>query len=104
MHLKQSLVYLDTLLILITLQICLDEYQSRYSLKGIVFLVTMKSNESDIFLKDFHGSSGKMKNEDSSNVDIEGRELVYKDILREHSHADILQWLRDKNLGNITWL
>ena len=62
----------------------------------------MVSNpESDIFLNSFHGSSDKMKNEDSSNLDIEGRESIYKDILREHSHEDILRWLSDKNLGNI---
>ena len=63
----------------------------------------MASNqESDIFLKSFHGSSNKMENEDSTNVDIEERESKYKRILRENSHEDILQWLRDKNLGNIT--
>ena len=62
----------------------------------------MASNpESHIFLKSFHGSSDKMKKEDSSNLDIEGRESIYKDILREHSHEDILRWLSDKNLGNI---
>ena len=62
----------------------------------------MVSNpESDIFLKCFDGSSDKMKKEDSSNLDIEGRESIYKDILREHSHEDILRWLSDKNLGNI---
>ena len=57
--------------------------------------------ESKNFLKSFHGSSDKMKNEDSSNLDIEGQESIYKDILREHSHEDILRWLGDKNLGNI---
>ena len=58
----------------------------------------MASNpESHIFLKSFHGS----KNDDSSNLDIEGRESMYKDILREHSHEEILRWLNDKNLGNI---
>ena len=63
----------------------------------------MASNqESDIFLKSFHGSSNKMENEDSTNVDIEERESKYKRILRENSHEDILQWLRDKTLGNIT--
>ena len=43
-----------------------------------------------------------MENEDSTNLDIEGRESKYKEILRNHSHEDILEWLRDKNLGNIT--
>ena len=63
----------------------------------------MASNqESDIFLKSFHGSSNKMENEDSTNVDIEEQESKYKWILRKNTHEDILQWLRDKNLGNIT--
>ena len=63
----------------------------------------MASNqESDIFLKSFHGSSNKMENEDSTNLDIEERATRYKEILGKHSHEDILQWLRDKNLGNIT--
>ena len=62
----------------------------------------MASNqESDIFLKSFHGSSNKMENEDSTNVDIEEQESKYKWILRKNTHEDILQWLRDKNLGNI---
>ena len=62
----------------------------------------MASNqESDIFLKSFHGSSNKMENEDSTNLDIEERATRYKEILGKHSHEDILQWLRDKNLGNI---
>ena len=43
-----------------------------------------------------------MENEDSTNLDIEEQESKYKEILRKHSHEDILQWLRDKNLGNIT--
>ena len=63
----------------------------------------MPSNqESDIFLKSFHGSSNRMEDEDSTNLDIEERASQYKEILRKHSHEDILQWLRDKNLGNIT--
>ena len=63
----------------------------------------MASNqESDIFLKSFHGSSNKMESEDSTNLDIEERESKYKEILGKQSHEDIFQWLRDKNLGNIT--
>ena len=42
-----------------------------------------------------------MENEDST-LDIEERASQYKEILRKHSHEDILQWLRDKNLGIIT--
>ena len=42
-----------------------------------------------------------MENEDSTNVDIEEQESKYKWILRKNTHEDILQWLRDKNLGNI---
>ena len=63
----------------------------------------MTSNqESDIFLKSFHGSSSQMENEDSTNLDIEGLASNYKDFLRKHSHEDILKWLSDKHLGNIT--
>ena len=103
LHLKQSSVYLD---IVLTLHYIADNHRCipiKKTLKCTVSLVIMASNqESDIFLKSFHGSSNKMENENSTNLDIEVQESKHKEVLRKHSHEDILQWLRDKNLGNIT--
>ena len=97
-----SKVYLDnlqTLHYITDFCICIP---IKIQLKCTVSLVRMASNkETDIFLKSFHGSSNKMENEDSTNLDIEERATRYKEILGKHSHEDILQWLRDKNLGNI---